>query len=99
MFTPVSRSRAGGSHLDAGLRWRGQVLAEADPLLKREVYSDLGIQMTYRPADDVVEVSADPVGLSACRRGDLNPHALGALAPQTGSGHDSRCQRVPFPLV
>jgi hypothetical protein len=48
------------------------VLAKADPLLKREVYSDLGIRMRYRPADEVLEVSADPVGLSACRRGDLN---------------------------
>jgi hypothetical protein len=52
------------------------VLTKADPVLKREVYADLGVRMTYRPADEVVEVTADPVGLSACRRGDLNPHAL-----------------------
>lgn len=49
-------------------------LSEADPLLKREVYTNLGIEMTYRPGDDVVGVSAQPVGLSACRRGDLNSH-------------------------
>jgi site-specific DNA recombinase len=59
------------------------VLAEADPLLKREVYADLGIRMTYRPSDDVVEVSADPVALSACRRGDLNPHALAGTSPSS----------------
>jgi site-specific DNA recombinase len=59
------------------------VLAKADPLLKREVYADLGIRMTYRPADNVVEVTADPVGLSACRRGDLNPHAPKGTSPSS----------------
>jgi hypothetical protein len=49
------------------------VLAEADLPLKREMYTNLGIRMTYRPADGVVEVTADPVGLSACRRDDYHP--------------------------
>jgi hypothetical protein len=31
------------------------------------VYADHGIRTTDRPTDAIVEVRADPVGLSACR--------------------------------
>ncbi len=37
------------------------VLASADPPLKADVYRDvIGLRLTYRPRDDVLEVSADP---------------------------------------
>ena len=55
------------------------MLRRADPKLKAEVYADLGLQMTYHPERATVAVEIDParsVGFSACRRGDLNPHAL-----------------------
>ncbi len=44
------------------------VLATADPGLKATVYADLGITLTYRPADDIVAVSALPM-LSKVRVG------------------------------
>ncbi|MDQ6853075.1 MAG: hypothetical protein M3046_05180 [Actinomycetota bacterium] len=37
-----------------------EVLADADPKLKAEVYADLGIRLTYRPAENLVSVEAAP---------------------------------------
>ena len=36
------------------------VLAKADPMLKAEVYADLGLRMIYQPAEELVLVSAAP---------------------------------------
>jgi site-specific DNA recombinase len=37
-----------------------KVLSAADPNLKAEVYSDLGLRLTYRPAENLVSVEAAP---------------------------------------
>jgi site-specific DNA recombinase len=37
-----------------------EVLADADPKLKAEVYADLGLRLTYRPAENLVSVEAAP---------------------------------------
>jgi site-specific DNA recombinase len=44
------------------------VLARADPMLKAEVYADLGVTLTYRPANETVAVTALPM-LSKVRVG------------------------------
>lgn len=50
------------------------VLAKAKSTEKAKVYADLGITLTYRPAENVVSVEAAPaVCQSACRRGDYDP--------------------------
>ncbi len=53
-----------------------QVLAEADPKDKAEVYADLGIAVTYDPDQRKVVAEARPSSVCnrTCRRGDLNPH-------------------------
>jgi site-specific DNA recombinase len=40
------------------------VLADADPAHKAEVYADLGIALTYRPAERLVNVEAAPCALA-----------------------------------
>jgi len=59
----------------------GGVLADADPEQKAKVYADLGVTLTYRPAERVVAVEASPaVCLSVCRRGVDDPmHTPGAV--------------------
>jgi site-specific DNA recombinase len=42
------------------------VLADADPALKAAVYGDLGLRLTYKPAEDLVTVEALPF---ACAKG------------------------------
>lgn len=56
-----------------------ELLRQADPRDKAEIYSRLGLQLTYRPGSEtliaeVVSPAIDGVN-NACRRGDLNPHA------------------------
>jgi site-specific DNA recombinase len=56
-----------------------QVLKNADPADKAEVYSRLGLTLTYHPQDRRVDVEARPESImyvGKCPRGDLNPHAL-----------------------
>ncbi|HEY6318859.1 MAG TPA: hypothetical protein VI462_13365 [Acidimicrobiia bacterium] len=48
------------------------VLADAEPSLRAQVYADLGITMTYRPGDDLVEVVATPC-TKACVGGATRP--------------------------
>ncbi|MET0415045.1 MAG: hypothetical protein ABW022_03375 [Actinoplanes sp.] len=54
------------------------VLRKADPRDKAELYSRIGLRMTYKPDSETLkaEVVAD-FGrvLSVCPEGDLNPHA------------------------
>ena len=56
-----------------------QVLRDADPADKAEVYSQLGLTLTYHPEDKRVIAEARPetiMYVGKCPRGDLNPHAL-----------------------
>ncbi len=66
------------------------VLASADPQDKAEVYSQLGMQLTYEPGKRTVqaELALNPHswGYGSCPRGDLNPHPLcRGLAPQASA--------------
>ncbi|ABD11403.1 hypothetical protein Francci3_2029 [Frankia casuarinae] len=54
------------------------VLTEADPADKAEIYTQLGLQLTYEPGAHRVIAEAKPQGIMyerECPRGDLNPHA------------------------
>jgi site-specific DNA recombinase len=68
-----------------GLRSVVDALAGADPRVKAELYAELGVEMTFDPASNRVEVLARPSGVyqGACRRGDLNPHALAGTSPSS----------------
>lgn len=56
------------------------ILKRADPRDKAEIYSRIGLRVRYEPGAETIkaEVINDDFGrvLSACPRGDLNPHAL-----------------------
>lgn len=56
------------------------ILKRADPRDKAEIYSRIGLRVRYEPGLETIkaEVVSDDFGrvLSACPRGDLNPHAL-----------------------
>jgi hypothetical protein len=47
------------------------VLADADPQYKADVYADLGIALTYRPAERLVNVEAAPRMLKDVSEGRL----------------------------
>jgi site-specific DNA recombinase len=55
------------------------LLGNADPADKAELYSQLGLRLTYNPGPRTVTCRAE-IGRSctkgSCPRGDLNPHAL-----------------------
>jgi hypothetical protein len=56
-----------------------QVIKDADPADKAEIYSQLGLTLTYHPDEIRVVAEARPASImyvGACPRGDLNPHAL-----------------------
>jgi site-specific DNA recombinase len=56
-----------------------RVLRDADPADKAEVYSRLGLKLTYHPGGKRVIAEVRPdlgVYVRECPRGDLNPHAL-----------------------
>jgi site-specific DNA recombinase len=71
--------------LIAGLTDVTQALKDASGEAKAELYTALGLRLTYRPNQRQVDVIAAPkvVDVSACRRGDLNPHALSGTRPST----------------
>jgi hypothetical protein len=50
------------------------VLAEADPMLKAEVYADLGLRMIYQPAQELVLVSAAPCVPQRVSEGRVEPN-------------------------
>jgi len=63
------------------------VLADADPELRARVYGDLGITLTYRPAEDLVAVAAVPSRVRNCvSEGGLEqtrrPSALVRVSPR-----------------
>ena len=55
------------------------VLRQAEPRDKAEIYSRLGLQLTYRPGSQtlIAEVTTSAINRvnSVCPEGDLNPHA------------------------
>ncbi|MEX5636355.1 zinc ribbon domain-containing protein [Parafrankia sp. FMc2] len=54
------------------------VLADADPADKAEIYTQLGLELTYEPGGNRVIAEAKPSTIMygrECPRGDLNPHA------------------------
>jgi site-specific DNA recombinase len=71
--------------LVAGLTDFTQALRGASGDAKAEVYTSLGLRLTYHPNQRQVDVIAAPkaVDVRACRRGDLNPHALSGTRPST----------------
>jgi hypothetical protein len=61
-------------------------LRKAQPAMKADLYAALGISVTYDPAANTAILEATPekaVGFRACRRGDLNPHALAGTSPSS----------------
>ena len=66
-----------------------QVLKDADPADRAEVYSRLGLTLTYHPKGRKMEVEMRPnlgVYVGKCPRGDLNPHNRHrSLAPQASA--------------
>jgi hypothetical protein len=64
-----------------------QVIRDADPADKADLYAQLGLTLTYRPQKRLVEASVTPslhVCKSLCPRGDLNPET-GAIYPDRGN--------------
>lgn len=71
----TSISATGIRELLEGLPDKVHLLAEAPPDEKAGLYRAFGVNLTYRPACNVVEVTADSEGVEAgvrklCRRGD-----------------------------
>ncbi len=64
-----------------------EVLKAADPADRNDLYTQMGLHLTYEPSERVVVVEARPsMYRSTCPRGDLNPHApQRALAPQASA--------------
>jgi site-specific DNA recombinase len=54
-----------------------EMIKAAEPIDKAALYGDLGMKLTYAPAERLIRAEVDLSGscISACRRGDLNPHA------------------------
>jgi site-specific DNA recombinase len=73
-------------------RWAGGALEGADPVLRAQLYEELGIEGIYDPHARIVEVRADlrrpMVRVGGVSEGDLNPHAL--------AGHEALNLCEPF---
>ncbi|WP_229073348.1 hypothetical protein [Actinoplanes sp. DH11] len=56
-----------------------RLIQGADPRDRAELYSRIGLRMTYQPGQETLkaEVVSDDFGrvYNVCPRGDLNPHA------------------------
>jgi site-specific DNA recombinase len=55
------------------------VLRDIEPADKATIYRDVGLRLTYQPAENTVIAEAKPSAImyeGLCPRGDLNPHAL-----------------------
>jgi site-specific DNA recombinase len=50
---------------------------------RASLYEAIGVSAVYNPQRNQVRLGADPVASTACRRGDLNPHALAGTRPST----------------
>ena len=53
-----------------------QILRQADPADKAEVYQQLGIRLTYKPGPRLIQAEASPSGscTKVCPEGELSPH-------------------------
>ena len=56
---------------------------DADPADKAELYAELGVSLTYHTRRASRRPGTPAWGTSACRRGDLNPHALAGTSPSS----------------
>ncbi len=72
---PQSRSRRDPLSMIEELCEMAQVLAEADPKDKAEVYSALGIEVVYRPDLGILAVTSRPLagGQQSVSEGGLEP--------------------------
>ncbi len=59
------------------------VLREATDAERATLYSSLGVSAVYDAESNEVRLGVDPVALTVCRRGDLNPHALAGTSPSS----------------
>jgi hypothetical protein len=64
------------------------VLRDADPDDKPDIYTQLGLRLTYQPGDQIVQADVSPAQhwLSKVSEGGLEPPCpFGALAPQASA--------------
>ena len=47
------------------------------------LYASMGVSAVYDPERNEVRLGVDPVALTVCRRGDLNPHAPKGTSPSS----------------
>jgi hypothetical protein len=59
------------------------ILHQATDVERASLYEAIGVSAVYNPERNQVRLGADPVASTACRRGDLNPHALSGTRPST----------------
>jgi hypothetical protein len=71
------------------------ILHQATDVERAALYEAIGVSAVYNPERNQVRLGADPVASTACRRGDLNPHALSGTRPSTSevSPKASMCVR------
>jgi hypothetical protein len=72
-----------------------QVIRDADPADKAELYTQLGLSMTYRPQERLVEAAVTP-SLHMCKgfvsEGGLDPRSWWYI-PERGIHHHSKLAR------
>jgi site-specific DNA recombinase len=59
------------------------ILRQATDEERAALYEAIGVSAVYNSEHNQVRLGADPVASNACRRGDLNPHALAGTRPST----------------
>jgi hypothetical protein len=59
------------------------LLHEATDAERASLYSSLGVSAVYDAENNQVLLGVDPVALTVCRRGDLNPHAPKGTSPSS----------------
>jgi site-specific DNA recombinase len=59
------------------------LLSEATTTERAELYTSMGVSAVFDPDRNEVRLGVDPVASTACRRGDLNPHALAGTSPSS----------------
>ena len=73
-----------------------EVLADADPEAKAQLYQDLGLHLTFDAKKRLVEIQALPVYLRSCRRGDSYHYPT---SPRSRNVPDSRIEAGQAPWV
>ena len=59
------------------------VLHQATDEERAALYDAIGVSAVYNPERNEVRLGVDPVASTACRRGDLNPHAPKGTSPSS----------------